>query len=305
MHKQLAAELHDKIIGRVHVDEPMSKYTTWHIGGPADVLVLPETINDVVQCYKAAQEYAVPITTVGNGSNLLVLDGGIRGMVLVTTKLRDIIFDNTRVVTKAGMFLPTLARVCAQKGLAGLENLSAIPGTVGGASVINAGAFGTSLGEMVAEVLVIETNGGLRKIANNEMDFGYRYSSLKDNDNTVLEVTLQLKQDEPEAILKRMFARLEERRTKQPLGYPNAGSVFKNPVEGAAGYYLEKVGAKGLRKGDVQVSEKHANFMVNLGKAKARDVLDLIKEVQKRVRDTFGIELELEIEIIGHPEGAS
>ncbi|KKM12271.1 hypothetical protein SY88_03660 [Clostridiales bacterium PH28_bin88] len=302
--ERLAEHLKKQITGEVKVQEPLKNYTSWRIGGPADLLVVPGTLEDLRVCLSFARDHGVPLTVLGNGSNVLVLDGGIRGLVVKTAGgLSGIRVQGERVTAEAGAMLPVLVNTVIRYGLTGLEFAAGIPGTVGGAVVMNAGAEGQSISEVVEEVTVLRTDGEFVSLGKKDLTFGYRHSSLQEHPVTVAAVVMGLRPGNIQEITDRVRRLLEVRRKRQPLNRPNAGSVFTNPGPQAAGYLIEKVGAKGLTRGRAQVSSVHANFIVNMGGATAADVLDLIEEVRERVRREFGISLKTEIKVLG--EGLS
>ncbi|MHB1127111.1 MAG: UDP-N-acetylmuramate dehydrogenase [Bacillota bacterium] len=284
----------------VLVNEPMSRHTTWRIGGPADVLAIPSRKEDVRVCLEFARQWGVPWTVLGNGSNVLVLDGGIRGLVIkMTPGLNRTIFTETRVVCGAGVLLPVLAREAARQRLSGLEFAVGIPASVGGAAVMNAGAQGRSMVDVVTSVEYLSDDGNLATITGPDLDYGYRSSSLKGKNVAVVEVSMTLVQGDPFRIRGLTDEYLQKRRQTQPLELPSAGSVFLNLPDVSAGALIERSGLKGLQKGGAQVSEKHGNFIVNRGGATAIEVLHLIGEIQRKVQDRFGVFLETEIRVLG------
>lgn len=298
--ERLKEILDSKVTGEIKINEPLKNHTTWKIGGPADLLLLPRSKEDVLETLKFAAQEGIPVHILGNGSNVLVRDGGIRGIVIkMAGAYGKVAIQELKINAQAGALLPVLAQKACQHGLSGLENLAGIPGTVGGAVIMNAGAYGGTIGELVQSVEVCDFLGRCRKLFAQELEFGYRYSSLKDGRLIVLEVELKLKRGEKQKIKQVLEENLRHRRQSQPLDLPNAGSIFVNPPGYAAGYLVEKAGLKGLQKGGAKVSEKHANFIVNTGDATAKDILELIREVQRRVEDVFGVKLETEIKLLG------
>ncbi|WP_227767098.1 UDP-N-acetylmuramate dehydrogenase [Zhaonella formicivorans] len=301
--ERIAEFLKQKLKGQCRLNEPLQYHTTWRIGGPADLLVIPFCKDDVLLTMQLAAAEGIPVYVIGNGSNLLVLDRGVRGMVLkLAGGLKGISQEGCVLKAEAGVLLPFLAHLAAKSGLSGLEMLAGIPGTIGGAIVMNAGAYGSSIGELVQSVEVCDYAGNTIKLQQEELEFGYRRSALKGRPAVVLEAELKLQPGKREYIEKIMQENMLSRKKSQPLHLPNAGSVFINPPGSAAGYLIEKAGAKGLRKGGAQVSEKHANFIVNVGNASARDVLELIEQVREMVYLAFGIELQTEIKLLGEEE---
>lgn len=294
------AELQARLGDRVRLREPLSRHTTWRIGGPADIMVLPATPDHVVFALEWARAGNVPWAVIGNGSNILAADEGFRGMVIkIGGGLREWRLEGPILTAQAGVPLTLLVRRTAAAGLSGIEFAAGIPATAGGACVMNAGAFGHSMGERVAMVKVLEPGGGSRILSREEVEFSYRHSSLGDGNLVVLEVVFELVPDTPEAVTARVYELQRERSRRQPLRYPSAGSVFINPPGYAAGWLLEQAGAKGMRCGGAEVSRQHANFIINRGGATARDVEELMARMQDLVYRRFGILLEAEIRRLG------
>lgn len=284
--------------GAFLLNEPLKKYTTWRVGGPADIFYRPENPEQCAQVLSLAWRHQVPVTFLGVGSNVLVSDEGIRGLVIQTEGFREVFWNETEVTAGSGVLLSHLSRLAAEKGLSGLEFAAGIPGSLGGAVVMNAGAYGFSLDQVIVSVKSLDLEGTLKEYRKNELDLNYRYSVFKKKKEIIVETTLSLKPGEITEIKQLMTGYLNTRREKQPLELPNAGSVFKNTGMGA-GRLIEGVGAKGWRIGDAQVSEKHGNFIVNLGEAKAGEIIALIKEVQEAVREKYNLELETEVVFLG------
>ncbi|APC07966.1 UDP-N-acetylmuramate dehydrogenase [Neomoorella thermoacetica] len=294
----LAGELQTGLKLQVLTNEPLSRHTTWRLGGPADLLARPRSREELDYCLSFARRKGLPLHILGNGSNLLVLDGGVRGLVVQTREWRQVIIEGRKILATAGTLLPGLLQVASKKGLGGLEFAAGIPATVGGAVVMNAGTPAGCLGDRVVGVEVLDYDGRRHILENGEITFTYRHSSLH-RAGTVVTVTLELVPDEVPAIRERIEANLHRRRSRQPLEWPNAGSVFKNPPGYYAGRLIEAVGAKGWRVGGAEVAEKHANFIINRGQATAADVMELIDRVREAVARQLGIDLELEIEVWG------
>lgn len=280
-------------------DEPMAAHTSFKVGGPADVLALPKTVEEVRKVLKTAKYLECPLFVMGRGTNLLVTSKGLRGIVM---KLGDnfsgLTFDGSCVMAKSGTQLSVLVRQAAAHCLGGAEFLGGIPGTIGGAVYMNAGAYGGEIGDFVEEVFLTSAAGDL-VLRQNEMDFGYRHSVLAAVPLVVTGVRLKLFGcDEQESL-----AKLEElnarRRDKQPLEYPSAGSTFRRPEGYYAGTLIEQTGLKGLRIGGAEVSEKHAGFVINRGGATPEELIALIEEVQARVFQASGVWLEPEVRIAG------
>ncbi|MHB8171866.1 MAG: UDP-N-acetylmuramate dehydrogenase [Thermincolia bacterium] len=289
-----------EIAGQVKVAEPMDSHTTWRIGGPADLLVSPGSTEDVVKAINLANHRGIPWIVIGNGSNLLVKDGGIRGMVIqVLGGLSNLEIQGRHITAGAGVLLPRLARRAVEAGLGGLEFAAGIPAALGGAVAMNAGAHGSSLGDFVEKVIAVNDSGQRIELSREELGFAYRHSIIPSQQLIVTEINLVCPlgiREESEGIIQ---ANLARRKETQPLNQPNGGSVFKNPPGQAAGRLIEEVGGKGLWVGDAEVSQRHANFIVNAGKATAQDVLTLIEQIQTLVLNQLGIQLELEVKVIG------
>lgn len=291
-----------EIVGsdNVHVNEEMKKHTTFRIGGPADFYVLPHSkdeIGRVVQVCKNAEE---PFYVLGNGSNLLVGDNGYRGVIIQIFKnYSDIIIEGTQITAKAGALLSKVAKKALHAGLTGFEFASGIPGTIGGAVVMNAGAYGGEMKDVILSATVMTQEGRIIKLSNQELQLGYRTSLVARQNDIVLEVRLGLKKGNPDEIRDLMEELKNKRVTKQPLEYPSAGSTFKRPEGYFAGKLIMDAGLKGFSVGDAQVSEKHCGFVINKGDASARDIVALMDEVTGRVKDQFGVTLEPEVKRLG------
>lgn len=281
--------------------ELMRNHTTWKIGGPVDLLLQPETIAELQQALKEAKRAGKPYYIIGAGSNLLVADDGLRATIIALGgSLCGLTIDGTTVTAEAGLPLPVLARKAAKAGLSGLEFAAGIPGSVGGAVVMNAGAYQSQMSNIIEQVLCCDLDGNLMTLKKEDCGFAYRNSRFKqDKTLIVLSVTLRLQMGDVETIEKQMGHNAASRAAKQPTSYPNAGSVFQNPPGDAAGRLIEQVGAKGWKQGDAMVSEKHANFIVNIGAASCTDVLQLIVRIKQAVYEQTGILLEEEILYLG------
>ncbi|MBL7073893.1 UDP-N-acetylmuramate dehydrogenase [candidate division KSB1 bacterium] len=285
--------------GLVFPDEPLADHTSYGIGGKADLYLVPEDETDLENLFRFVHGRKIPWFVIGNGTNLLVSDRGFRGFVVDLKKGWDrIVVEGQGVRVGAGVGLEKLTSFCARKNLKGLEFLAGIPGTVGGAIIMNAGAFGQEISHKLRTVTAMVPDGRIEVLKKDEIGFGYRQSGTL-RKNIMLEACFGLEPGEKELINQRMRQLLKERRQRQPLSLPSAGSVFKSPIDRPAGQLIEEAGLKGIRIGDAMVSKKHANFIVNLARARAEDVLALIEEVKGRVKNRFGVELELEIKLIG------
>ncbi|MCU0641534.1 MAG: UDP-N-acetylmuramate dehydrogenase [Candidatus Margulisbacteria bacterium] len=280
-----------KIIRR----EPLKKHTSFRIGGPADYFCVPQNLADLQAAVAFARDNKLAVAVLGAGTNLLALDRGFRGLVIkFAGGLRSLSLRNRVIHAGAGVLLPTLVARAGNEGLTGLEFLAGIPGTVGGAVVMNAGAWGKEIGRYLLRVTVMDRAGKIKVLKPGQLRFGYRRSLLQKGNYFLVEAVFRLRRGSRSAIKARIDRYLKERRAKQPLGSPNAGSIFKNPPGRFAGQILEAAGCKGLRVGDAQVSPKHANFIVNLGEAKAGDVLRLMTKMLGRAK----MKLEPEIKIM-------
>lgn len=282
------------------VAEPMKNHTTFRIGGPADALALPKTPEEVAEVVRFCHEHAQPYYVLGNGSNLLVSDEGYRGLVLqLYRNFNDIQVNGETITIQSGAMLAAVARTAYQTGLTGLEFASGIPGTIGGAVVMNAGAYGGEMKNVLKEVTVLTKEGEVLVIPAKALELGYRTSVIPKNGWIVLGAVLQLKKGDQEQILARMEELKEQRITKQPLDLPSAGSTFKRPEGYFAGKLIMDAGLRGFTVGGAQVSEKHCGFVVNRGNATAADVWELICEVKRRVKEMTGVELEPEVKLLG------
>ncbi|MEW6171461.1 MAG: UDP-N-acetylmuramate dehydrogenase [Bacillota bacterium] len=296
----LPASLASRIKGKVLYNEPLKNHTTWRIGGPAEVMVEPACREDIALLVDYCRTNGLPLTVIGNGSNLLVSDSGLKGVMLkIGDALGHVSIAGERIIAGAGAKLGRVAAIAQAAGLGGLEFAVGIPATIGGAVTMNAGANGAAMADVVETVTVIDTRLGEQVLSREELDFGYRTSGLQRLAAVVTETALKMTPCNPIEIRRRSEEYLRKRRGSQPLDCPSAGSVFKNPPGEAAGRLIELAGGKGLRVGDAAVSEVHANFIVNLGNARASDVWSLIKKVREMVQEKFGVFLELEVRVIG------
>lgn len=292
--------LNKLIKGDVYLNEPMSKHTYFRIGGPVDCFVIPQDLQDIIITIKFSQERNIPLYIMGNGSNILVQDEGIRGIVLKISNALNYInkMEKNLYQIGAGVLLPRLSKVMAEKGLSGLEFCIGIPGSVGGAVAMNAGAHGCEIADLVNSVKVIDYRAKEKIYQKNDLNFGYRKSKFRSAQEVIIDATLMLQRNFASRINGQMKEYLEKRKRTQPLQYPSAGSIFKKPKNDFAGRLIEAAGCKGMRKSGAMVSDLHANFIVNYNQAKASDVLFLIKKIQRTVYQKFNVYLELEINII-------
>ncbi len=285
-------------IADVKIDFPMKEYTTFKVGGPADVAAEPQSEEEIRLLLRLAGEYAVPVTVIGNGSNLLVRDKGIRGLVVVIgERFSKIEVEDVFLKAQTGALLSQVAKTALDYSLTGLEFASGIPGSLGGGCIMNAGAYGGEMKDVLYQVKVMDRQGNVRLVEKEDMGLGYRTSSFQKD--IVLEATMKLEKGNPEEIKEKMDVLNQKRRDKQPLNYPSAGSTFKRPVGYYAGALIEGAGLKGYQIGGAAVSEKHAGFVINKGDATAQDILDLIRYIQKTVQEKNNVLLEPEVKIIG------
>lgn len=286
---------------QIKFDEPMSNHTTLKVGGKADALVLPKDIADVKKVIKYAKENNIPVTVIGNGSKLLVLDGGIRGIVIkFGSKFSDYQIVGEYITVKAGMPVPRLAIIAKDNSLSGLEFSAGIPGNLGGAVYMNAGAYGSEMSNVICEVTFLDENLEVKTLSKDKLQFGYRTSFFKQNvGNIILSAKLKLTKGNKEEIAAKMKENNNSRKTKQPLEYPNAGSTFKRPEGYFVGKLIDEAGLKGTRIGGAEVSTKHSGFIVNVEHATAKDVKDLIEYVKEEIFKKNNVKLEEEIIVLG------
>lgn len=285
---------------QIMVNAPMKEHTTFKIGGPADCLLKPASLAETQKILQLVQAYDLPLTFVGNGSNMLVSDKGIRGVVVNFADTIDIItVEGTKMTVGAGALLKDVAEAAAQHSLAGLEFACGIPGSIGGAVFMNAGAYGGETKNVVKAVKAVTREGEIKSYRLEELELGYRHSIFQTNGEAIVEVELELTPGKEEEIRAGIADFTQRRESKQPLEMPSAGSTFKRPEGYFAGTLIDQTGLKGLSVGGAQVSTKHAGFVVNKGGATAADVLNLIREVQKRVKEAHGVELQPEVRLIG------
>ena len=280
--------------------EPMTKHTSFHIGGPAELMAQPQSEAELQSLLVKAAEAAVPVTLVGNGSNLLVRDKGIRGLVIkLGSMLRDINVSGNVLTFGSGVSLAQASKKAAELGLSGMEFAVGIPGSIGGAVYMNAGAYDGEMSKVVKSVRVMDAAGEVSELSAGELDFGYRHSALQGSGKIVTSVTVELAAGDKQAIAEKMADFSNRRITKQPLELPSAGSMFKRPPGYFAGTLIDQTGLKGYTVGGAQVSTKHAGFVVNIGGATAADVLQLISDVQAKVFAAHGVHLEPEVLVLG------
>ncbi len=296
--KKLAGFLSE---GQIILNAPMSEHTTFKIGGAADVLIFPANAAEVAQIFKLINEFQIPCTILGNGSNVLVRDNGIRGAVVKFTDkfFGSIRAEGTRIFAGAGAKLKDVSNFAAEHNLSGMEFAVGIPGSIGGAVFMNAGAYDGEMKNVIASVKAVTRDGEIKNFCANDLNLGYRQSIFQSNNCAICEVELNLQIGDGADIKNKMADFTARRESKQPLDLPSAGSTFKRPAGYFAGTLIDKTGLKGLQIGGAQVSTKHAGFVVNVGNATAADVLNLIEEVRRRVKEMQGVELMPEVRIIG------
>ncbi|RXS75919.1 UDP-N-acetylmuramate dehydrogenase [Blautia faecicola] len=281
-------------------EEPMKKHITFRVGGPAACFLTPSTKEQIREILHICQEEKTPYFILGNGSNLLVSDQGFDGVVLQVYKnMNQVTVEGEHLRVQAGALLSATARKALEAGLTGMEFAAGIPGTMGGAAVMNAGAYGGEMKDILESVTVLTPEGEQKELKNEELQLGYRTSVVKEKGYIVLEAVLSLKKGDPEAIKSRMDELKEQRVTKQPLEYPSAGSTFKRPEGYFAGKLIQDAGLRGYQVGGAQVSEKHCGFVINKENATAKDVVDLIHDVQRIVYEKFQVQLETEVKFLG------
>ena len=292
-------ELKSIVRGKFLENEPMSKHTTYGIGGPVMAYITPKDRLDLSNILKLSSGHEIPVYFVGTGSNLLVADNGIKGIVLTPAKsLKKLEINKDSVIAESGVMLGRLVKECIKHNLTGLESLIGVPGTLGGALVMNAGAFGGEISNFLKSVDIMKMSGEINTFTNKDIDFSYRFSSFK-KDEFILLARFELQAEKPEIINHKKLKASSGRKTNQPLRYRSAGSVFKNHKDYAAGYLIDNAGLKGTRIGDAEISTHHANFFINHGNATASDISALIRIARKAVLEKFNIKLELEIKTLG------
>lgn len=300
MNDQFLTELQNVMGGSgIFMEEPMKKHTTFRVGGPADVLVQPDE-TALAAILALCRQYHVPYSFIGNGSNLLVGDKGIRGVVIeMTEPMGNIEVHGTQITAQAGAMLSKIANTAASNGLGGMEFAAGIPGSVGGAVVMNAGAYGGEMKDIIEKVYVLDENGAQLELDRDALDFGYRHSCIPKKKYIVTKVVLDLVPRDEAEIRSEMKELNEKRAEKQPLQYPSAGSTFKRPEGYFAGKLIMDAGLRGYQVGGAQVSEKHCGFVINKGDATAADICQLMRDVSDKVQAQFGVVLEPEVKMIG------
>ena len=285
---------------QVLFEEPMKKHTTFRIGGPAEIFVMPKTTEEVAKALEICRQEEIPYFVLGNGSNLLVSDQGYRGVIIqMDRNMEEVTVEGPEIRAAAGALLSSIAAAARRSSLAGFEFAGGIPGTLGGAVVMNAGAYGGEMKDVLKDVTVMTQDGEVRVIPAGELEMGYRTSIIKKAGYLVLGATIVLKEGDPEEIRALMRELSEKRTSKQPLEFPSAGSTFKRPEGYFAGKLIMDSGLRGYQIGGARVSDKHCGFVINAGDATARDVVDLMEYVVKVVKEKYGVTLEPEVKFLG------
>ena len=301
MKDTIKKELLNLTSSKILLDEPLNKHTTYGVGGTASAFVLPSDSNDLIKILKFINHKNLNLSIMGSGSNLLVSDRGFDGVVIsLKNSFKNFeISKSLEVNIGTGVMLGNMVRKLTQKSVIGLESLVGVPGTLGGAIIMNAGAYGSEISNNLVSVKVIDLNGNQKTYIKEDIDFAYRYSSFKKNE-LIIEAKFQFQKGNIDTINKNQSDASSKRKLNQPLTYKSAGSVFKNPVDSpAAGYLIDKSNLKGTRIGDAEISQKHANFIINHGNAKSNEIFELIKIIKNKVKSNFNINLELEVKLLG------
>lgn len=287
----------------IYIDEPMNKHISFKVGGPADILVRPRTEEEISNIFKLVNKFEIPFLVKGNGSNILIKDGGFRGLVIeISDNFSNFEIRGTEVEIQSGALLSVIGRAVMNESLTGFEFASGIPGTLGGALAMNAGAYGGEMKNIVKTVRLMDEEGQVVEFTNEDMNFGYRHSRLSDERWIAISAVISLEKGDKAEIKAKMEDLALQRRTKQPLEYPSAGSTFKRPIGYFAGKLIQDSDLKGVSVGGAQVSSKHSGFVINYNKASAKDIVDLIEHVKLTVFECQGVHLEEEVKILGEDE---
>ena len=295
-------EINNKTASLCFMNESLKKHTTYGIGGPADLMIFPKSKQDLIKVIEIINENKIQLTILGSGSNVLVSDNGIRGAVIsLKNSLKQIEVDDNILYAECGTMLGKIVKHAVKNNLIGLENLNGVPGTLGGALIMNAGAWGGEISENLIHVEVINSKNEIQKIQKKDLNFSYRQSSFN-KDDILLSAKFNLKKADKDIIKENFIEAQSGRKKSQPLNKRSAGSLFKNPKNNSAGKLLDEAGLKGFSIGDAKISEKHANFFINDGDATSKDMLMLIKKAHKEVKDKFNVNLSLEVKLMGFNE---
>ena len=302
MIETIMNEINNETASLCLMNESLKKHTTYGIGGPADLMIFPKSKQDLIKVIEIINDNKIQLTILGSGSNVLVSDNGIRGAVIsLKNSLKKIEVDENILYAECGTMLGKIVKHAVKNNLIGLENLNGVPGTLGGALIMNAGAWGGEISENLIHVEVINSKSEIQKIQKKDLNFSYRQSSF-DKDDILLSAKFNLKKADKDIIKENFIEAQSGRKKSQPLNKRSAGSLFKNPTNSSAGKLLDDAGLKGFSIGDAKISEKHANFFINDGDASSRDMLMLIKKAHKEVKDKFNVNLSLEVKLMGFNE---
>ena len=302
MIETIMNEINNETASLCIMNESLKKHTTYGIGGPADLMIFPKSKQDLIKVIEIINENKIQLTILGSGSNVLVSDNGIRGAVIsLKNSLKQIEVDENILYAECGTMLGKIVKHAVKNNLIGLENLNGVPGTLGGALIMNAGAWGGEISENLIHVEVINSKSEIQKIQKKDLNFSYRQSSFN-KDDILLSAKFNLKKADKDIIKENFIEAQSGRKKSQPLNKRSAGSLFKNPKNNSAGKLLDEAGLKGFSIGDAKISEKHANFFINDGDASSRDMLMLIKKAHKEVKDKFNVNLTLEVKLMGFNE---
>ena len=283
----------------IKIDEKLSSYVNFKVGGPADILLIPKSKERVIKSVEVCKENKIPFYLIGNGSNILVRDGGFRGVVISLKEVNTIIVDGDKIEAECGAMLKAVSDKAMENSLTGFEFACGIPGTIGGAVFMNAGAYDGEIAHVIESAEIIDEECNIVRLSNKDLDFGYRSSIVMKKGYTVLSAVFKLEKGQVKTIKELVDDLTNKRESKQPLEYPSAGSTFKRPTGYFAGKLIQDAGLKGYSIGGAAVSEKHSGFVINKGNATAKDITDLIKYIQDEVKRQFGVELHPEVRIIG------
>lgn len=283
----------------IKIDEKLSSYVNFKVGGPADILLIPKSKEQVIKSVEVCKENKIPFYLIGNGSNILVRDGGFRGVVISLKEVNTIIVDGDKIEAECGAMLKAVSDKAMENSLTGFEFACGIPGTIGGAVFMNAGAYDGEIAHVIESAEIIDEECNIVRLSNKDLDFGYRSSIVMKKGYTVLSAVFKLEKGQVKTIKELVDDLTNKRESKQPLEYPSAGSTFKRPTGYFAGKLIQDAGLKGYSIGGAAVSEKHSGFVINKGNATAKDITDLIKYIQDEIKRQFGVELHPEVRIIG------
>ena len=302
MIENIMNEINNKTASLCLMNESLKKHTTYGIGGPADLMIFPKSKQDLIKVIEIINENKIQLTILGSGSNVLVSDNGIRGAVIsLKNSLKQIEVDDNILYAECGTMLGKIVKHAVKNNLIGLENLNGVPGTLGGALIMNAGAWGGEISENLIHVEIMNSKNEIQKIQKKDLNFSYRQSSFN-KDDILLSAKFNLQKADKDVIKENFIEAQSGRKKSQPLNKRSAGSLFKNPKNNSAGKLLDEAGLKGFSIGDAKISEKHANFFINDGDASSRDMLMLIKKAHKEVKDKFNVNLSLEVKLMGFNE---